>query len=137
VKCTADSPPRSTKAIFSTNAVDGIAERPGANGGNRDRIVALHAIFCSEFEPDCRVTTDFGNSAVESEEFLGGQEDLVLTEQADGQACASQDRRGREPSVIEPSSNRIGNSKSVHDRVLRLTRKVVTRLFILSCIVRR
>jgi hypothetical protein len=39
--------------------------------------------------------------------------------------------------VIEPSSNRIGNSKSVHDPVLRLTRKVLTRLFILSCIVRR
>src|SRR5271156_3466942 len=109
--------------LVSTDAADGIAERPGANGGNRDRIVALHAIFRSEFEPDRRVTTDFGNSAVESKELLGGQQDLVLVEQADGQACASQDRRGREPSVIEPLSKRIGNSKSVHDAVLRLNRE--------------
>src|SRR5208337_397904 len=77
--------------LVSTNAVDGIAERPGANGGNRDRIVALHAIFRSEFDPDCRITTDFGNSAVESKKFLSGEQDLVLAEQADGQACTSQD----------------------------------------------
>src|ERR1700677_251401 len=120
--------------LVSTNAVDGIAERPGANGGNRDRIVALHAIFRSEFEPDCRITTDFSNSAVESKEFLGGEKDLVLAEQAHAQACTAQDRRGREPSIIEPSTERIANSKSVHDAVLKLTREVLTRLFILSCV---
>ena len=59
--------------LVATNAIDGIAERGSTNGGNRDRIVALHAIFGSEFEPDCRITTDFGDSAIESKEFLGGE----------------------------------------------------------------
>src|SRR6202451_821033 len=111
--------------LVSTDAVDSIAERPGANGGNRYRIVALHAIFRSEFESDCRITTDFSNSAVESKEFLGSEKDLVLAEQADGQACTAQDRRGGEPSIIEPSSERIGNSKSVHNAVLRLTSELL------------
>ena len=124
VKCTADGcrarPKQFSRAgqlLVSTNAVDGIAERPGANGGNRDRIAALHAIFRSEFESGCRITTDLSHSAVEGKEFLGGEKDLVLAEQADGQACTAQDRRGRELSIIEPSSERIGNSKSVHDAV--------------------
>jgi hypothetical protein len=59
--------------IISANAPDGIAERAGTNRGNRDRIVALHAIFRSEFDPDCWITTDFGNTMVESKEFLGGE----------------------------------------------------------------
>src|ERR1700735_3443861 len=111
--------------LVSTNAVDGITERPGANGGDRDRIVALHAIFDSEVESDCRITTDFSNSAVESKEFLGGEKDLVLAEQADGQACSAQNRRWGEPSIIEPSRERTGNSKSVHDAVLRLTSELL------------
>lgn len=70
--------------FISTDAPDGIAKRAGANGGNCDRIVAFHPVFRSELEPDRRIARYFGDSAIESEEFLSSELGFLLVEDARG-----------------------------------------------------
>jgi hypothetical protein len=70
--------------FISTDAPDRIAERTGADGRNRDRIVAFHAVFRPELEPDRRIARDFGDSAIESEEFLRSEQDFLLIKDSHG-----------------------------------------------------
>ena len=70
--------------LISTDAPDRVAEGTGGNRGNRNRIVAFHAILGSELEPDRRIAAYFGDSPIESEEFLGGEQDILLVEDALG-----------------------------------------------------
>ena len=93
----------------------GIAKGTRVERRDGDGIVALDAIFGSEFEPNGGIATDFVNRAIESEQLFGGDQDFFLVEQTQSGGLPGAARRLAKalvPRAFAEACRKLGSDSS-------------------------
>jgi hypothetical protein len=80
-----------------------IPERPRGERSEFHGVIALDALLGPELQAQLRIVAGFRYSPVESEKFLGADEDLVQVEQGSWQTCLAQNCLQRKAQFFELS----------------------------------
>jgi hypothetical protein len=118
-----------TSELFvARQPLDRIPERPRGERSELHGVIALDALLGPELQTKRRIVAGFRYSTVQSEKFLGADEDSLQLEQGSWQTRLAQDCVGRKAQFFELPRQRTRNAKSI-THSLRDSITVVSRSF--------